>query len=247
MIVAGIYFVGSFVGAIRTQINRETLAYEYQQYFYEAYELPSEPMFSSESTPMERLGNRTREMLRYLLNAQSYAADIEGQWIEQGAYRHAAFSSESKFRKALDLLDSLAREYANMAEAYADVPKKFLAGSRRVATDSESKRFFKEQEQFHVAEAAIYAEESKVIQRIVRLEKERALLLWGNRRYLIADEQGYTSLANGAPRDLVVRLREIDRRIGEQEQAREELRRKLQGVFNKFYYIVTGQREDFMD
>lgn len=247
VVVAGFYFVGGFVGMIRAEVSRQTLAREYEQYFYEVYELPGEPMFSTPSTPMERVGNHTREMLRFLLTAQAYAADVEARNGESGSYYYASFSSSSNFQKAMDLLDSLAKEYANVADAHKQVPSQFLDSIREVATDAESKRFFKEQERFHLREAELYAEESKLVQNIVTLEKERANLLWANRRHLEADEFGYATLKPSAPRNARLRLDVLDSLIGAQVEMREELRRELQGAFNKFYYTVTGQREDFTD
>lgn len=247
VVVAFVYFVGGFVALIRSEISRDTIANEYNQYFYEVYELPSEPMFSPASTPIERLGNRTREMLRFLLTAQACAADVETQHSEAGVYHYATYSSQSNFRKALDLLDSLAKEYAKVAEAHAEVSRTFLPEIRQIATDAQSKRFFKEQERFHHAEAEVYVQERKVVERLVQLEKERANLLWENRRYIKADDHGYAALSSSAPRNAKVRLSELERRINEQEAVRDELHRKLQGAFNKFYYTVTGQREDFTD
>ncbi|MEW5883097.1 MAG: hypothetical protein AB1725_02590, partial [Armatimonadota bacterium] len=78
-------------------------------------------------------------------------------------------------------------------------------------------------------------------------EKERANLLWANRRHLEADEFGYATLKPSAPRNARLRLDVLDSLIGAQDGMREELRRELQGAFNKFYYTVTGQREDFTD
>lgn len=247
VVVAGFYFVGGFVGMIRAEVSRQTLAREYEQYFYEVYELPGEPMFSTPSTPMERVGNHTREMLRFLLTAQAYAADVEARNGESGSYYYASFSSSSNFQKAMDLLDSLAKEYANVADAHKQVSSQFLDSIREVATDAESKRFFKEQERFHLREAELYAEESKLVQNIVTLEKERANLLWANRRHLEADEFGYATLKPSAPIDARLRLDVLDSLIKAQDDMREELRRELQGAFNKFYYTVTGQREDFTD
>lgn len=247
VVIAGIYFVGGFVGMIRSEVSLQTLAYEYEQYFYEVYELPSEPMFSPASTPMERVGNRTREMLRFLLTAQAYAADVEAHHGEPGSYYYASFSSQTNFQKAMDLLDSLAKEYAKVAEAHADVHSQFLTEIREVATDAESKRFFKEQERFHLEEAETYAEESKLVHNIVTLEKERANLLWANRRHLAADEYGYATLKPSAPRNARLRLDVLDSLIKAEEDLREELSRRRQGAFNKFYYTVTGQIEDFTE
>ncbi|MER3413117.1 MAG: hypothetical protein C4341_02540 [Armatimonadota bacterium] len=246
VVVASFYVVGRFVGSVRAEVSRQTLAREYDDY-YEGYELPNEPMFSPATTPMERVGNSTRAMLRHLLTAQAYAAEVEAMYRENAAYSYASFASEAKFRRALELLDSLAEEYTNVAEAHAAVPTTFLAEVRKVATDEESQRFFKEQERFHREEAEVYAEESKIIHNIVTLEKERANLLWANRRHLEEDRYGYATLKQSAPKSAKLRLVTLDSLINEQAKLRKELQRRLRGAFNEFYYTITGQREDFVD
>jgi hypothetical protein len=213
---------------------------EYQQYFYEVYELPSGPMFPTERTPLERLGNRTREVLRYLLAAQAEAAEAQERHDEGGLHDVEAYSSRTRYDRALRDLEEMGRASNNLARAHAEAVNELLAGIEAVATSAETRRIYAEQRKFHTKEAETYAKDSEIVARIVTLEKERAQLLWENRRHLANDGDGRATLLPGAPRSASLRLRQLDAQLEKEENARNALYAELEEAFNRFRGIVSG-------
>lgn len=240
VVVASVYVFRQVVGAIQTEVARSTLLEEYQQYFYEVYELPSGPMFTTERTPMERLGNRTREMLRYLLVAQAEAAEAHEQHDEGGLHDVEAYSSRARYDRALRDLEEMGRASGNLARAHAEAVSELLPGLYAVATTEETRRIYAEQRKFHTKEAATYAKDSEIVARIVRLEKERAQLLWDNRRHLTTDGDGWATLLSSAPRSASQRVRQLESQIKKEEDARNAIYTELEEAFNRFRGVLSG-------
>lgn len=233
-----------FFGAFRSEIAEAKLADEYWNYFYETYELPAEPMFPNASAPLEILGNRTRNMLRDLLAAQEEADNAEKEHQESGSWSLSSYRSEAEYRKALERIEKMKQSYQRLAELYQRVPDDYLPNLRVIATDTSAERFYHQQEMFHLAEVEIVKREAKLVSDIAALLRERAKLLWANRSHLEEGRNGTARPKATAPRDLRPKLDAMDGLLDEKYAEWEDLERDHRAAFNKFYYTITGQRQD---
>ncbi len=233
-----------FFGAFRGEIAEAKLIEEYWNYFYETYDLPDEPMFRNASAPIELLGNRTRNMLRELLAAQKQADDAERDHHDHGVWQMSAYTSETEYKKALERVDKMVAAYKSLSEVYAKVPDEYLPNLRSVVAGTSAETFYHQQEMFHNAETEIKKREAKVVADIGVLLRERAKICWQYRKHLREGRDGVAQPKVTAPRELSLKLDTIDSLVDAKYDEWTDLSRDLKAAFNKFYYTVTGQRQD---